>query len=113
MDELEELDERFEDQVTLLHATICQAMAEPMRILIVFALSKRAMYVHELAEVLQKPPSTVSRHLKVLRDRRIVITERDGTSVKYSLTDARVVDALNIMRSVLRDMMSRDAELVR
>jgi DNA-binding transcriptional ArsR family regulator len=106
------MDERFEHQVTLLHATICQAMAEPMRILIIYALGERPMYVHELADMLEKPQSTVSRHLKILRDRRIVIAERDGTSVKYSLADARVLDALNIMRSVLRDMMSRDAELV-
>jgi hypothetical protein len=32
--------------------------------------------------------------------------------VKCSLADARVLDALNIMGSVLRDMMSRDAQLV-
>jgi DNA-binding transcriptional ArsR family regulator len=106
------MDERFEHQVTLLHATICQAMADPVRILIVYALSERPMYVHELAEALQKPQSTVSRHLRTLRDTRVVLAERDGTSVKYSLADARVVDALNIMRGVLRDMLSRDAELV-
>jgi ArsR family transcriptional regulator len=69
------------------------------------------MYVHELAEVLDTPQSTISRHLKTLRDKGIVIGDRDGASVKYSLGDARVIDALDIMRGVLRDMLARDADL--
>lgn len=105
------MDERLEHQVTLLHASICQAMADPKRILILYALSERDMYVHELAEVLDTPQSTISRHLKTLRDKGIVIGDRDGASVKYSLGDARVIDALDIMRGVLRDMLARDADL--
>jgi DNA-binding transcriptional ArsR family regulator len=106
------MDERLEQQVTLLHASICQAMADPKRILILYALSEREMYVNEIAETLNTPQSTVSRHLKTLRDRNIVTARRDGTSVVYSLTDARVIDALDIMRGVLRDMLARDADLM-
>jgi ArsR family transcriptional regulator len=105
------MDARLERQVNLLHAGICQAMADPKRILILYALSDGPKYVYELAETLDTPQPTVSRHLKTLRERKVVNAERDGTSVRYSLADCRVIEALDIMRSVLRDMLARDAEL--
>ena len=107
------MDEGLERQVTLLHASICQAMADPTRIMILYALSERDMYVTELAEVLDTPQSTVSRHLKTLRDKKIVLANREGAGVKYSLADPRVIDALDIMRGVLRGMLSKDADLAK
>ncbi len=106
------MDEQLECQVTLLHASICQAMADPKRILILYALREQDMYVHEIAAELGTPQSTVSRHLKTLREKGIVVAGREGGSVKYSLADARVIDALEIMRGVLRDMLTRNADLV-
>jgi DNA-binding transcriptional ArsR family regulator len=105
------MDEQLERQVTAMHASICQAMTEPKRILILYALSQQEMYVHELAAELDTPQSTISRHLKILRDKNVVVARRYGTSVKYSLADSRVIDALDIMRGVLRDMLARDADL--
>ena len=37
------------------------------------------MHVNELAEALHVPQPTVSRHLKVLRERQLVVAERGGT----------------------------------
>jgi Predicted transcriptional regulators len=107
------MDERLERQVSLLHANICQALADPKRILILYALSEGAKYVHELAEILNTSQPTVSRHLKTLRERKLVNAERDGTSVRYALADPRVIDALETMRGVLVDMLARDADLAR
>ena len=66
-----------------------------------------------LAELLDVPQPTVSRHLKVLRDRRLVSTARDGASVLYTLADARVIEALDTLRAVLMSALSRQAALAR
>ncbi len=105
------MDERLTREVNLLHANICQALADPKRILILYALAERPMFVGELAETLDTPQSTVSRHLKVLRDRRLVTTEREGASVRYSLADTRVIDALDSLRAVLVGALSEQAQL--
>jgi len=65
-----------------------------------------------LAESLDIPQPTVSRHLKVLRERSLVTTERDGAAVYYSLTDRRVVEALDLLRAVLGDILTQQAQLV-
>ncbi len=89
------VDDQLRREVNLLHANVCQALADPKRILILYALAEEPKYVNELTEVIDCPQSTCSRHLKVLRDRRLVTAERDGAAVRYSLADTRVIDALD------------------
>jgi len=105
------VDERLEREVNLLHASICQALADPKRILILYALSEGPRTVTELTEALDVPQPTVSRHLKVLRERHLVSTEREGTSVRYSLADVRVIEALDTMRAVLLGGLTQQAKL--
>jgi ArsR family transcriptional regulator len=54
----------------------------------------------------------VSRHLKVLRERGMVQANRTGASVEYSLADKRLIEALDLLRSMLRDHLSHRAQLV-
>lgn len=105
------MDERLEREVGLLHANVCQALADPKRILILYALHEGTKYVQELAEALAMPQPTVSRHLKILRERKLVTSERQGASVAYSLADERVIDALDTLRAVLLGTLARQAEL--
>ncbi len=105
------MDEALEREVNLLHANVCQGLSDPKRILMLYALQERSMHVHELAEALHVPQPTVSRHLKVLRERHLVEAKREGPSVLYSLADERVIDALDILRSVLLGTLSRQGLL--
>jgi ArsR family transcriptional regulator len=98
-------------EVNQLHAHICQALADPTRILILYALHERPRNVTELAEVYDIPQPTISRHLKALRDRGLVISTRRANVVVYALKDARVIEALNIMRALLADLLSQNARL--
>jgi DNA-binding transcriptional ArsR family regulator len=98
-------------EVNELHANICQALADPKRILILYALNEKACNVTEISESLDIPQPTVSRHLKMLRERGLVVGERQANSVIYSLPDPRVIEALDIMRAVLADLLSRNAQL--
>lgn len=100
-----------EAEVQLLHAQICQALADPTRILLLYQLAEGAKSVGELATALGLSQPTVSRHLKVLRERGMARTERFGTVVVYSLTDQRVIQALDLMRAVLADNLAQRAAL--
>jgi len=106
------MDERLEQEVSLLHAHVCQALADPKRILILYALAEAPRYVNELVDMLDIPQSTVSRHLKVLRERSLVTAERDGVTVRYSLTDRRVIEALDLLRALLADTLAQQAQLM-
>jgi ArsR family transcriptional regulator len=90
---------------------MCEGLADPTRILILYALAEAPHNVGELAETLNAPQPTVSRHLKVLRERDMVRAERLGPSVRYSLTDPRIIEALDILRAVLASRLKSQAAL--
>jgi DNA-binding transcriptional ArsR family regulator len=52
-----------------------------------------------------------SRHLKILRERGMVHAIRQGAYMEYHIADQRLVDALDLLRDVLRDRLARRASL--
>ena len=99
-------------EVHQLHAEICQAISDPSRILILYELRDGPRNVGDLAGSLGMNQSTVSRHLKVLRDRRMVLAAREGTNVYYTLADKRIIEALNLLREVLAGILEQRTALV-
>jgi len=89
------------DEINRLHAHVCSGLADPIRILSLYSLAETKFNVTELSKTLDIPQPTVSRHLKVLRDRNMVRADRDGQSVFYSLSDHRIIEALDLLRGVL------------
>jgi ArsR family transcriptional regulator len=101
----------LESEITQLHAEICAGLADPNRIMILYELSQSPRNVTELATNLKMPQPLVSRHLKVLRERGMVIPHRKGTVIEYTLADERLIQALDLLRAVMRDGLTKRAEL--
>jgi ArsR family transcriptional regulator len=99
-------------EITQLHADFCSALADSTRLILLYALADGPRNVTELTQELGQPQPTISRHLKNLRDRGLVIATRQGMMVQYSLADKRVIDALDILRSIMRDSIQKRASLV-
>jgi ArsR family transcriptional regulator len=107
------MDNNLKAELTQLHAQVCNGLSDPTRILILYKVAENPINVSDLAEALDIPQPTISRHLKVLRDRRMVISEREGQSVFYSLADERIIEALNLLRGVLKTALEDQVALVR
>lgn len=103
----------FEHEINQLHSQLCAGLADPKRILILYALAEKSLNVTELSEALDLPQPTTSRHLKMLRERGLVVATREGQSVYYEIVDRRVIQALDLLRSVLADLLSSQADLAR
>jgi DNA-binding transcriptional ArsR family regulator len=99
-------------EISRLHANICSALADPNRILLIYAIYEQPRSVNELSEELGISQSATSRNLKVLRDRGLAYTVRQGTTIEYHLTDERLVEALNTLRTILRDRLTYNANLI-
>ncbi|MBN1954052.1 MAG: winged helix-turn-helix transcriptional regulator [Anaerolineae bacterium] len=108
---MDAVDEQLEQEVQLLHMHICEGLGDPKRVLILYLLAERPRNVTELTELLAVSQPTVSHHLKILRDRGLVQTEREGTTVNYSLADHRIIDALDLLRGMLADILAQRAAL--
>jgi DNA-binding transcriptional ArsR family regulator len=99
-------------EVSQLEANLCFALADPTRILLLYALDEKPRNVTDLTAELGITQPTASRHLKILRDRGLVQTTRQGVSITYALSDPRLIQALDLLRSVLRDQIAYTANLM-
>jgi len=99
-------------EVSQLHADICSALADPNRILLIYSLADNPRSVNDLSDALGISQPATSRNLKVLRDQGLVYAVRLGTSLEYRVSDMRLVEALNLLRSVMRDRLTYRANLM-
>lgn len=100
------------EELNLLHANICKAMGDPKRIQILYTLQQEPLHVSALAEALHTPQPTISRHLAILRERALVDAQRDGAQVFYSLAAPEIIEILDDMRRLLRDVLRQQSQLV-
>lgn len=87
-------------------------MNDPKRIQILYALADKPHTVTELTQALDLPQSTVSRHLSILRERSIVETERDGTSIVCSVNNPLVMEILGLMWQLMREVVEQQADVL-
>ena len=106
------INQSLKQEVSLLEADFCFALSDPNRILMLYALSEKPLNVTELTNELGLNQPTTSRHLKVMRERGLVQTVRTGTTITYHLTDQRLIQALDLLRSVMRDRLTQRASLI-
>ena len=102
---------KLELEIEMLHSRVCYALADQTRILILYYLAEEPRYVNELVDAMQVPQSTISRHLRVLRERNLVDTKRDGSAIKYTLADPRIIEALDILRNILATQLANSVEI--
>lgn len=99
-------------ELELLHHSVCRAVNDPRRLQILYALADAPCNVSELAERLDAPQPTVSRHLAVLRQTGVAEPHRDGAAVIYRIAEPRILEVLEIMRSMLRDRLAKESNLL-
>lgn len=105
-------DRRLTEEITRLHADFCSALADSRRLLLIYALHRGPKNVTELTEIIEASQPSVSRHMKILRERGLVRAQRQGTTVTYRLADERLIEALDLLRAVMRDRLTERAELI-
>jgi ArsR family transcriptional regulator len=102
----------LKQEIMQLEADFCAALSDPTRIFILYALDISPLNVSELTNELSIPQPTTSRHLKILRERGLVYARRQGTVITYHLADRRIIQALDLLRSAMRDRLTQKAIIV-
>jgi ArsR family transcriptional regulator len=106
------VNQTLQQEISQLEADFCSALSDPNRLLILYTLNEGPRNVTELTNELNINQPTASRHLKVLREHGLVYTTRQGTSITYHISDKRLIQALDLLRSVMRDRLSYRAGLM-
>ena len=73
-------------------AEVFHGLASPTRLRVLARLRQSPSSVTVLAEELEIGQATLSNHLRILRQAKLVIGDRDGRSITYRLFDYHVVE---------------------
>lgn len=72
---------------------LCKALGHPVRLKILYHLSRQeGYYCGDLVGLVGMAQSTVSHHLKLLKDAGLVLTEEKGTYVCYRVNREQLKD---------------------
>jgi DNA-binding transcriptional ArsR family regulator len=75
-----------------------KALAHPARLKMVAGLLKDECNVAQIQKVLGLPQSTISQHLRILKNAGIIKGRREGTKTCYRVVDARVKKIVEIIK---------------
>ncbi len=81
-EELENKSERF------------KAISDPTRLKILYLLQEGELCVCEILTALEKPQSTISHHLNVLKNSGFIKGRKEGVWIHYKLINPKVVDLI-------------------
>jgi len=88
---------------------ITKALAEENRVRIILALRNGELCVCQIIELLGLAPSTVSKHMSVLRQAGIVEGRKDGRWMYYRLAGKKAPDEVRGAVSWVRESLAGNA----
>ena len=94
-----------------LQAEISKTLANPIRLAILHSLRDGEKSVNELTDILGISQSNLSQHLALMRQKSILKTRKQGTSIYYSVTNPKINQACDTVREVLLDQLNQRHEL--
>ena len=94
-------------------AEFFRALAHPVRIGILEALSPGERTVQELQETLGLEQPLVSQQLSALRHKNVVTARKVGTTVRYALADPLIARLLRTARQIFNNHLTGTQTMLR
>ena len=96
-----------------MHAEVCKTLANPKRLEIIYALKEGELSVGELVKRLGISKANISQHLAILRQRRVLVSRREGVNIYYRISNPKIVKACALMREVLTEQLMEEGRIVK
>ena len=87
---------------------VFKSLSDSNRIRILKMLELRPLCVCEITQVLKLAPSTVSKHLSILRDAEFVLDEKEGKWVNYHLNPDHINEYIRHLLPLIRTWLPND-----
>jgi DNA-binding transcriptional ArsR family regulator len=93
------VDKNFvKDRNFIDEAEILKVLGHPIRLKIVAGLCSQECNVKHIWECLGLPQATVSQHLALLKNKRVIEGRREGVEVHYSVVNPMVIKIIGIIQ---------------
>ncbi|HNT73242.1 MAG: DNA-binding transcriptional repressor ArsR [Methanosaeta sp. PtaU1.Bin055] len=93
---LKTLTEKIDEAELAAEADVFRAMADPFRLAILQLLRDGELCVCEIMTALERPQSSTSHHLSILKRAGLVKERREGKWSRYRLSEGAVIEMMNL-----------------
>ncbi len=102
----------MDNQIYAYHAEMCQVFSHPKRLEAIDLLRDGEMTVTELSQKLGLSTGNLSQHLSMMRERRILLTRKEGNQVYYRIANPKLIKCFEMMQEMLFEQIRQDAALI-
>lgn len=103
----------IEHELYRCHADMCKVFSHPTRLEILNVLREEEISVTQLAGRLKVGIGNLSQHLNMMKQRRVLVSRKEGNNVYYRLANPKMLKAFDLIREILFEQMQRESILVR
>lgn len=99
----EERVDKSELELFKKHAETCCIFCNERRLMIMWSLGEGEKAVGEIAKELDLSSQAVSQHLRLMKDRGVVISKRQGRMIFYRLANPKFLEAHRMIRCIIQE----------
>ena len=100
---LQTLTENLDESELVAEAEVFKAMSDPCRLAILKLLRGGELCVCEIMTALDRPQSSTSHHLSILKGAGLVKERKEGKWSRYRLSDGAVIEMMNLAGLLTED----------
>lgn len=95
-----------------LQARLCQVLASPKRLEILYTLKDSEMTAGDLAKAVDVTMPNLSQHLSLMKQHGLVESRKEGLNMYYRVASDQILDTLASVRRVLAEQLTRQSILL-
>jgi len=100
------------EKIFELHADVCKVFSNGKRLEILNTLRDREMTASELIEKIGLSKANLSQHMSILKSKGVVLSRREGVNIYYRISNAKIIQACDLMRGVLLEQLQEKGKMV-
>src|SRR5512136_2784212 len=108
VDKLRSITSKLDEKDIEVQAEIFKAMSDPCRMKILLLLREGELCVCEIMIGLDRPQSTTSHHLSILKNAGLIKERKDGRWSRYRLSEGAVIEMLNLAKLMMDSKMKEE-----
>jgi ArsR family transcriptional regulator len=98
------------EKIFELHADVCKVFSKRLEIL--NTLRDRELTASELIDKIGLSKANLSQHMSILKSKGVVLSRREGVNIYYRISNAKIIQACDLMREVLLEQLQEKGKMV-
>lgn len=95
-----------------LQARLCQVLASPKRLEILYTLKDAELTAGELAKAVDVTMPNLSQHLSLMKQHGLVESRKEGLNMYYHVASTQILETMASVRRVLAEQLARQSVLL-